>query len=95
MIEILANSTGRERKGRGKGEGREREGRGKGEGGQEGKATKNYKIQRNPRITVNLTMKNRYPTKADLDSCIPDVPVLVLRMCRHIGVLNSKVFYFC
>lgn len=34
--------------------------------------------------------EKRYPNKADIDACIADRPVMVLRACRHIGVLNSK-----
>ncbi len=31
----------------------------------------------------------RHPTRADLDTIAPDHPVIVIRMCHHIGVANS------
>jgi predicted amidohydrolase YtcJ len=32
---------------------------------------------------------NGYPSRQDLDEVVPDVPVLLLRACLHIGVTNS------
>src|SRR4051812_24280742 len=31
----------------------------------------------------------RHPTRADLDAIAPDHPVVLIRMCHHIGVANS------
>ncbi|MCC7021920.1 MAG: amidohydrolase [Thermomicrobiales bacterium] len=33
--------------------------------------------------------ERRHPTRADLDAVAPEHPVLLLRMCHHIGVANS------
>jgi predicted amidohydrolase YtcJ len=33
--------------------------------------------------------EGRHPTRADLDAIAPEHPVLLLRMCHHIGVANS------
>jgi predicted amidohydrolase YtcJ len=33
--------------------------------------------------------EGRHPTRADLDVVAPDHPVLLIRMCHHIGVANS------
>ena len=37
-----------------------------------------------------FTDEKRYPTAADLDAVTADYPLLVMRACFHIGVLNSK-----
>lgn len=34
--------------------------------------------------------EKRYPTKWDLDSAVADKPVLLLRVCGHVAVANSK-----
>jgi predicted amidohydrolase YtcJ len=31
----------------------------------------------------------RFPTRSDLDEVSPDVPIMIIRACYHIGVLNS------
>ncbi|MCC6313741.1 MAG: amidohydrolase [Thermomicrobiales bacterium] len=36
-----------------------------------------------------LLTERRHPTRADLDAVAPDHPVLLLRMCHHIGAANS------
>ena len=33
--------------------------------------------------------EKRFPTRADLDAVSPDVPMMIMRACFHIGVLNS------
>ncbi|MFN8592062.1 MAG: amidohydrolase [Thermomicrobiales bacterium] len=33
--------------------------------------------------------ENRHPTRADLDAIAPDHPVVLIRMCHHIGAANS------
>ena len=33
--------------------------------------------------------EKRYPCARDLDEAAPGVPVLVLRVCEHVGVLSS------
>lgn len=33
--------------------------------------------------------EGRHPTRADLDAVAPDHPVVLIRMCHHIGVANS------
>lgn len=37
-----------------------------------------------------LLVENRHPTKSELDQVAPHHPVLLNRLCRHMGVLNSK-----
>ena len=37
-----------------------------------------------------FTDGRRFPTRRDLDEVSPDVPMLVMRACFHIGVLNSR-----
>ena len=32
----------------------------------------------------------RFPSSEDIDEVCPDVPVLLLRTCYHIGVVNQK-----
>jgi predicted amidohydrolase YtcJ len=34
--------------------------------------------------------EKRYPTRWDLDEAVPDKPVLLIRVCGHVGVANSK-----
>lgn len=34
--------------------------------------------------------EKRFPTKEDLDEVSTEVPILIMRACFHIGVLNSK-----
>jgi predicted amidohydrolase YtcJ len=34
--------------------------------------------------------ERRHPTRHDLDAVAPDHPVLLIRMCHHIGVANSR-----
>ncbi|MHA2501382.1 MAG: amidohydrolase [Candidatus Kariarchaeaceae archaeon] len=38
----------------------------------------------------DLMEDGRYPSKHDLDTISPDLPVLLYRACNHIGVVNSK-----
>ena len=35
-------------------------------------------------------LEKRYPTRWDLDAAVADNPVLLIRVCGHIGVVNSK-----
>jgi len=35
-------------------------------------------------------LKKRYPTRWDLDAAVADNPVFLIRVCGHIGVVNSK-----
>lgn len=42
----------------------------------------------------------RFPSSEDIDEVCPDVPVLLLRTCYHVGVVNQKALdiagvYFC
>ena len=37
-----------------------------------------------------LFQERRYPTRWDLDEAVPDKPVLIVRTCGHVGVVNSK-----
>ena len=38
----------------------------------------------------NFTDEKRFPTRRDLDEISRDVPIIIMRACFHIGVLNSK-----
>ncbi|HDI02374.1 MAG TPA: hypothetical protein ENF93_01875 [Ignisphaera sp.] len=38
-----------------------------------------------------LFIEKRWPTRWDLDSVVSDRPVLLVRVCGHAGVVNSKV----
>lgn len=38
----------------------------------------------------NFTDEKRFPTCRDLDEISRDVPIIIMRACFHIGVLNSK-----
>lgn len=35
-------------------------------------------------------VESRHPTRRDLDAVSPDYPVLLIRICHHIGVANSR-----
>ncbi len=37
-----------------------------------------------------LFAEHRYPTRWDLDEAVPDKPVLITRVCGHVGVVNSR-----
>lgn len=37
-----------------------------------------------------FTDEKRFPTRADLDQISTEIPILMMRACFHIGVLNSK-----
>ncbi len=37
-----------------------------------------------------LFIEKRWPTRWDLDEVVPDKPVLLIRVCGHVGVVNSK-----
>lgn len=55
-------------------------------------------VQKNPEKTWILggrwdherSSEKRYPTCWDLDEAVPDKPVLLIRVCGHVGVANSK-----
>ena len=36
-------------------------------------------------------LMGRFPTRVDLDAVVSDRPVVAMRVCLHIGVVNSKV----
>lgn len=36
--------------------------------------------------------EKRYPTKADLDAISEEIPILMVRVCGHLGVCNSAAF---
>ena len=38
----------------------------------------------------DLFEEKRYPSRFDLDAVVSDLPVVLLRACHHIGVVNSK-----
>jgi len=35
-------------------------------------------------------IERRYPSRWDLDEAVPDLPVFLIRVCGHLGVVNSK-----
>ncbi|MCI8633218.1 MAG: amidohydrolase [Lachnospiraceae bacterium] len=37
-------------------------------------------------------MAKRYPTRADLDAISTEIPILMVRVCGHLGVCNSAAF---
>lgn len=37
-------------------------------------------------------VEKRYPTKEELDELCPDIPILMTRVCGHVGIINTLAF---
>lgn len=57
---------------------------------------KQYVERFKPRVVIGrgwdqeLFVEKRYPTRIDIDEVVKDIPVLLIRICGHMALLNTK-----